>query len=1124
MSQCRIVFVLLLSFASLLHSEDLPVNSFTLPPGFAVDHYATDKDTSSVLCMTFNAKGQLITATAGAGPTEIRILDETNGVCSGHRVFYAGLHCQGLCAVGTDIYAIANGHMCLLKDENSRASYHKQLGPEALGSMSEHGPHAIVQGPDGHFYIMLGNDSTFPMKYMDSASPVREQDLYWGNLLPLQSSSGFLDGKGPPGGRILRTDAEGKSWELIAHGIRNAYDFAFAPSGEIFSFDSDMEWDIGLPWYRPVRVIHVPWGANFGWRYGSGKWKNHFADSTPPMSEVGRGSPTGVEVYNHVALPEEYRGAIFLCDWSRARILVLKPQRNGATWKGDPEEFMVARTANFPVTHCSVGPDGALYFCYGGRAAKGGIVRVRYTGDKAMKTVFPSDELKGLADPIAQALNTPQYQSAFGRAAIAKQKQAAGAEWVKLLAAVAHDSARSDALRGRALEFLTMDGETIDTQLVLDLAKDKSAFMRAQAVQAMSLNGDVVAHAALKTMLDDSDAWVLRRACEGLMRFPNESSAEKLAALLGHGDRFVRYAASNALAQLPPENFEQKLIPLKSTMGKAEALLTLARVSQPRIVNPKNGEPNKRLTEGNFVGMLLMGAELLDAKPSAEETLVTLRGVALALLARAERHIPEGAEQNKVRPESLPFSVTIPADLNDRLTARCAALLQHDDARVCMDAAEILGLIADGKSVAPLIEKLKNDLLPRDERIHYACCAANIRDGWTPELAAAMLEFLAAPGPGENGYSFAGNLTQCASRLAKNLSAEQRNATFNALTPGAKTFAAGVQGFSELSVKTIVDLYKKEKSLEARKMLLGKIASAGNDEAFRELEGLLDETSPMYDTILTLLMHFKHADAKKYAVLGLTSTSRGVSGDALNRVTELFKEDPEDQNVYYGLIVCAARSNEARTAALAQLKKWAIDDKALKDLPAKEEDQIAYWEKIYAQNYKNDKRTFPVFSGDGYQDPAKFQKLVEFIKANPPEKTGNADAGKNLFRTTGKCINCHAFKGEGQQLGPELTDVARRFAPDKILEDIVYPSKVVDTRYKQILFALKDGQRVSGFVSAETEDSLSVTNGEAVTISIKRADIAKKALTELSIMPNGLIDTWTPEQIRDLLAFLMSAK
>jgi putative heme-binding domain-containing protein len=248
-----------------------------------------------------------------------------------------------------------------------------------------------------------------------------------------------------------------------------------------------------------------------------------------------------------------------------------------------------------------------------------------------------------------------------------------------------------------------------------------------------------------------------------------------------------------------------------------------------------------------------------------------------------------------------------------------------------------------------------------------------------------------------------------------------------------------------------------------------------------------------------------------------------VAAEALARVKELFKEDPEDQNTYYGLIACAARSNEARKDALELLKKWPVDDKALKEMPEKEDDQVAFWEKVYQKNYPNDKRSFPVFSGEGYQDPAKFQKLAEFIKSSSPEKTGNAEAGKTLY-TTAKCINCHAFKGAGKQLGPELTDVSKRFEQSKILDDLIYPSKIVDTRYKQVLFATKDGQRISGFVSAETDDALSVTNAEAVTTVLKKSEIARKSITELSIMPSGLVDALTPEQIRDLLAFLETGK
>ena len=54
-------------------------------------------------------------------------------------------------------------------------------------------------------------------------------------------------------------------------GFRNAYDIAFNPDGELFTFDSDMEWDWGMPWYRPIRINHCTSAAEFGWRSGTGK-------------------------------------------------------------------------------------------------------------------------------------------------------------------------------------------------------------------------------------------------------------------------------------------------------------------------------------------------------------------------------------------------------------------------------------------------------------------------------------------------------------------------------------------------------------------------------------------------------------------------------------------------------------------------------------------------------------------------------------------------------------------------------------------------------------------------------------------------------------------------------------
>ena len=115
---------------------------------------------------------------------------------------------------------------------------------------------------------------------------------------------------------IERMDLDGKNPALFAAGFRNQFDAAFNPDGELFTFDSDMEWDEGLPWYRAVRVCHCIPGADFVWRTGAANTPNYYIDSLPPVVETGRGSPTGVEFYDHSAFPAKYRGAFFMCDWS----------------------------------------------------------------------------------------------------------------------------------------------------------------------------------------------------------------------------------------------------------------------------------------------------------------------------------------------------------------------------------------------------------------------------------------------------------------------------------------------------------------------------------------------------------------------------------------------------------------------------------------------------------------------------------------------------------------------------------------------------------------------------------------------------------------------------------------
>src|SRR5690606_33212630 len=146
------------------------------------------------------------------------------------------------------------------------------------GPIGEHGPHALIIGADGYLYWVLGNHTALT----DSSSffsPHRNYEE--GNLLPYYTDPrGHAANVRAPGGTIARTplSSPGSQWELFAGGFRNAYDASFNLIGELFTLDSDMEWDINLPWYRPVRTNHIVPGGEYGWRTGSGKWPDYYLD------------------------------------------------------------------------------------------------------------------------------------------------------------------------------------------------------------------------------------------------------------------------------------------------------------------------------------------------------------------------------------------------------------------------------------------------------------------------------------------------------------------------------------------------------------------------------------------------------------------------------------------------------------------------------------------------------------------------------------------------------------------------------------------------------------------------------------------------------------------------------
>jgi putative heme-binding domain-containing protein len=243
----------------------------------------------------------------------------------------------------------------------------------------EHGPHAVLFTPDKQgLYIVCGNKTELT-KFDSSRVPT-----HWGedHLLPrMPDGRGFMKGVLGPGGTIYKIDPDAKHWEIVSTGFRNQFDAAVNRDGELFTYDADMEWDFNTPWYRPTRVCHVVSGSDWGWRNGAGKWPVYYADTLPPVVDVGPGSPTGICFGYGAKFPAKYQDALFICDWSYGKLYAVHMEPHGSSYTGKLEEFVTG--SPLPLTDVIVHPDGAMYFTIGGRKTKSGLYRVTYVGSES---------------------------------------------------------------------------------------------------------------------------------------------------------------------------------------------------------------------------------------------------------------------------------------------------------------------------------------------------------------------------------------------------------------------------------------------------------------------------------------------------------------------------------------------------------------------------------------------------------------------------------------------------------------------------------------------------------------------------------------------------------------------
>jgi putative heme-binding domain-containing protein len=176
----------------------------------------------------------------------------------------------------------------------------------------------------------------------------------------------------------------------------------------------------------------------------------------------------------------------------------------------------------------------------------------------------------------------------------------------------------------------------------------------------------------------------------------------------------------------------------------------------------------------------------------------------------------------------------------------------------------------------------------------------------------------------------------------------------------------------------------------------------------------------------------------------------------------------------------------------------------------------------YLGNDDINKRLIALFPETAQVSEDKRKRIVDLQEqlSKTDGAAGNPVAGRKLFDQS--CAKCHRLFGEGSQIGPELTG-SQRSNLNYLLDNIVDPSAQLADTYRMSVIRLEDGRVIMGVILQQNDKVLTLqTADDRLALSV--ADIEEIQRTNKSLMPEGLLDSLTQQQIRDLVSYLQSSR
>lgn len=226
-------------------------------------------------------------------------------------------------------------------------------------------------------------------------------------------------------------------------------------------------------------------------------------------------------------------------------------------------------------------------------------------------------------------------------------------------------------------------------------------------------------------------------------------------------------------------------------------------------------------------------------------------------------------------------------------------------------------------------------------------------------------------------------------------------------------------------------------------------------------------------------------------------------------VVETLRRSPERAQPKFALAL--ATTKPSAEALLKEVESGRVSARLLQNQSLKEKLNASKADNVKARMTKLTQNLTPLNE--------QLQKLIDQRAKAFNSNKGAAAKGVAVFEKN--CAVCHQLDGKGALVGPQLDGVGARGA-ERIMEDVIDPNRNVDGAFRSTLYELKDGEVASGLFRREEGELLIYADTAGKEHSLARKDIKERRQSELSLMPEGLIEAMTPVEFNDLIAFLQT--